>query len=57
MKQQEKTPENKLKEVQASNLPETEFKIMVIRMLNELIGRINEHNENLNREIVNIKRA
>ena len=39
MKQQEKTPENKLNEMEASNLPETEFKIMVIRMLNELRGK------------------
>ena len=48
MKQQEKIPENKLNEMEASNLPETEFKIMVIRMLNELMGRMDEHNENLN---------
>ena len=52
MKQQEKTPENKLNEMEASNLPETEFKIMVIRMLSELMGRMHEHNEDLN----NIKR-
>lgn len=45
---QEKTPENKLNEMEASNLPETEFKIMVVRMLNELRGRMDEHNENLN---------
>ena len=37
--------------MEASKLPETEFKIMVIRMLNELRGRMDEHNENLNREI------
>ena len=48
MKQQEKTPENKLNEMEASNLPETEFRIMVIRMLNELMGSMDQHNENLN---------
>ena len=48
MKQQEKTPENKLNEVEASTLRETEFKILVIRMLNELMGRTDEHSENLN---------
>ena len=56
MKQQEKTQENKLNEMEASNLPKKEFKIMVIRMLNELRGRMDEHNENLNREIVSIKK-
>ena len=36
--------------MEASNLPEMEFKIMVIMMLNKLMGRMDEHNENLNRE-------
>ena len=53
---QEKTPGNKLNEMEASNLPKTEFKIMVIKMLNELRGRMDEHNENLNREIVSMKK-
>ena len=43
--------------MEASNLPETKFKIMVIRMLNELMGRMDEHNENINREIVSIKKG
>ena len=41
-KQQEKTIENKLNEMEASNLPETAFKIMVIRMLSELRERLDE---------------
>ena len=49
MKQEMKTLENKLNEMEASNLPETEFKIMVIQMLNELMGRMDEHNDNVNR--------
>ena len=56
IKQQEKTQENKLNEMEASNLPKKEFKIMVIRMLNELRGRMDEHNENFNRETVSIKK-
>ena len=36
IKQEWKTPENKLNEMEANNLQETEFKIMAIRMLNEL---------------------
>ena len=55
MKQKEKTPENKLNEMEASNLPETEVKIVVIRMLNELKGRMDKHDENLNRAIAGIK--
>ena len=42
--------------MEASKLPETEFKVMVIRMLNELMGKIDEHKENLKREIVSIKK-
>ena len=53
---QEKTLENKLNEIDTSNLPETEFKTMIIKLLNELRGRLDEHNENLNREIVSIKK-
>ena len=56
MKQQEKTSENKLNKMEASKLLEAEFKILVIRMLNELRGRMDGHNENLNREIVSIKK-
>ena len=32
MKGQDKTPENQLKEVEKGNLPEKEFKIMVVNM-------------------------
>ena len=56
MKQQEKTPENKLNEMEAGNIPETELKIIVIRMLGELIRRMDEHNENINRETVSINK-
>ena len=34
--------------MEARNLPVTEFKIKVIRMLNEFIERRDAHNENLN---------
>ena len=33
MKEQEKSPEKELNEINASNQPDTEFKRMVIRML------------------------
>ena len=37
------------------NLPEKEFKALVIRMLTELGKRIDEHSENFNKELENIK--
>ena len=39
MKEQEKSPEKELNEMEANKLPDTEFKTMVIRMLKELMGR------------------
>ena len=42
--------------METSYLPEKDFKIMAIRMLNELRGRMDEHNENLNRGIVSEKK-
>ena len=36
------------------NLPDTEFKALVVRMLNELRGRVDELSENFNKEIENI---
>ena len=41
MKEQEKTPERKLNEMEASRLPDTEFKTMVIRILRELSETFN----------------
>ena len=42
--------------MEASNLPETEFKIMVIRITNKFRRRMDEHNENINREVASIKK-
>ena len=41
--------------MKASNLPDAEFKKLVIRMLNELRGRVDEHSKNCNIETENIK--
>ena len=41
--------------LEASNLPDAEFKSLFIRMLNELRGRIYGFSENINKEIENIK--
>ena len=41
MKEQNKTLEKELNEMEISNLSDTEFKTLVIRMLKELIGYFN----------------
>ena len=50
MKEQEKTPVKELNEMEISNLSDTEFKILVIRMLKKL-------SENFNNEMICIKKT
>ena len=50
IKKQVKTSETELNNMEASNLPETEFKTLVIKILKKL-------SENFNRERVSIKKA
>lgn len=50
MKEQDKTTGESLSEMQISNLPDKEFKVMVIKILTELGRAMDEHNENLNKE-------
>ena len=40
MKEHDKTPEKKLNEVEIGNLPEKEFRIMIVRMIQNLGNRI-----------------
>ena len=49
IKEQEKSPEKELNIIKTSNLPDTEVKTMVIRMLNKL-------SENFNKETASIKK-
>ena len=42
IKEQEKSPEKELNEMEESKLPDTEFKTMVIRMLKELSENFNQ---------------
>ena len=42
MKEQDKTSEKELNEMETSNLPDTEFKTLVIRIFSELRGRIDK---------------
>ena len=50
MKEQDKTPEKNPTETETNNLPDKEFKAIVIKMLTELGKRIDEHSENFNTE-------
>lgn len=43
MKEQDKTPEDGFSEVEVNNLPDKEFKVMIIKMLNEIRRRMDEH--------------
>ena len=40
MKEQDKTPEKQLNEVEIGNLPETEFRIMIVKMIQDLGKRM-----------------
>ena len=55
MKTQEKALEKELNKMEISNLLDMEFKTLAIRMLSELTGRIDQLNENFNKETGNIK--
>ena len=41
--------------MESSNLTNAEFRTLVIKMLNELMGSVDEFSENFNKEIKNIK--
>ena len=41
MKEQDKTPEEQLSKVETDNLPEKEYMVTVVKMIEEL-GRMNE---------------
>ena len=40
MKEKDKTPEKQLNEVELSNLPEKEFRIMIVKMIQDLWKRM-----------------
>ena len=55
-KEQDKSSETDLKEMDISDLHNKEFNITIIRMLTEVSGAIHEQSENFNKEIENIKK-
>ena len=54
-RKEQKTPEKEVNKMETSNLPDAEFKKQVIRILNELRGRVDQVCENFNNVIRNIK--
>ena len=42
MKEQDKTPDKQLNEVEIGNLPEKEFRIMIVKMIQDLRKRMEE---------------
>ena len=52
MKEQEKTPEKQLSEVEIGNLPEKEFRIMIVKMIQDLGIRMEAKIEKL-QEVIN----
>ena len=57
IQKQEKSPEKKLNAMEATKLPDAEFKTMVIKILMELRERMEESSENLNKVIIKLKRT
>ena len=59
MKEQNKSPEEELSEVEISSLSDKEFKVMIIMMLKKLGRRMYEHSEQSvvsNKELENVKK-
>ena len=60
MKEQNKTPEEELSEVEMGSLSEKEFRVIIIKMIREFGERIevqSQELEFLNKELENIKKS
>ena len=59
LKEQDKTPEKQLNEVETGNLPETEFRILIVKMIQDLGKRmeakIETMQEMLNKDLEELK--
>ena len=56
VKEHNKASEKELNEMEISNLPDVELKILSKRMFNELSRRVDELSENFSKEIENIQK-
>ena len=57
LKEQDKSPKKQKKQRKINNLPDQEFKVLLVKILTEL-GKIIEdyHNDNFNKELESIKK-
>ena len=55
MKEQDKTPEKQLNEVEISNLPEKQFRIMIVKMIQDLGKRMEKMKEMLTKDLEELK--
>ena len=59
MKEQDKTPEEQLSKVEIGNLPEKEFRVMIVKMIQDLGKRMETQIERLqemfNKELEDLK--
>ena len=56
MKKQDKIPEKQLNEVETGNLPEKEFRIMIVKMIQDLKKRMEKMQEMFAKELKNKER-
>ena len=55
-KKLQKSSEKELDEMESTKIPDAEFKTVVIKMLKDIRGRMDDFTENLNKEIVRVKK-
>ena len=55
MKEQDKTPEKQVNEVEIGNLPEKEFKIMMVKMIQDLRKRMEKMLEMFTKDLEELK--
>ena len=56
IKEQDNSSEKELNKTEINNLPDKEYKLIIIRMLTDLGRRIDKYSENFNKELENIKK-
>ena len=55
MKEQDKTPEKQLKEVETGNLPEKEFRIRIVKMIQDLRKTMERMQEVFTKDLQELK--
>ena len=56
MKGQDKTPEKQLNEVETDNLPEKEFRTMIVKMIQDLRNRMEKMQEMFTKDLEELKK-